>query len=64
MKANPETMKEIYRLLNEYEKDVRQARQQGSLTSDKTVDTYLRHANTFVRWCDDDFVPGSQKGRN
>ena len=28
----------------------------------KTKETYLRHAQTFVRWLDGKFVPGSRTG--
>jgi hypothetical protein len=35
----------------------------GTSLSEKTVRTYTRHAETFVRWLKDDFTPGERVGR-
>lgn len=49
MKADRNIIAEIERLLEDYEIKVERQRKAGNL-KDKTVKTYLRHANTFVRW--------------
>jgi len=62
MKANPEIMKEIERLFNEYEEEVNGAKDRGLLL-DNTVTTYLLHSRNFVRWCRGSFVPGDRNAR-
>ncbi len=59
MKTDRKTITEIERLLEEYEVEVENKRKSGVL-ADKTAKTYLHHANTFVRWCKGDFVPGAK----
>ncbi len=59
MKANEEFRGQLKRLITIYEVEVLQARKDGLLT-DSTVKTYLVHANNFVKWCNDDFVPGAK----
>lgn len=51
-----ESLREIEVALGQYRAEVNQA----SL-ADNTKDTYLLHANNFVRWLKRDFEPG---GRN
>jgi len=60
MKADKNFINQFERLLERYEIEVEEKRKKRILTK-KTADTYLRHVNTFLRWCKDDFVPG---GRN
>lgn len=60
MKADWEFRRRLEELLREYENDVLQAMRSGLLT-ESTARTYLLHANNFLKWCKDDFVPG---GRN
>lgn len=59
MKADRNIITQIERLLEEYEIEVEEKRRNGIL-KDKTAKTYRRHANTFIRWCKDDFVPGER----
>jgi len=60
MRANENILNEIERLLQEYEIEVEAKRTAGELNY-ATAKTYLRHANTFVRWCKGDFAPGEGK---
>ena len=53
MKVSPSAFEEIDRALAHYTREVEETN-----LSDKTKQTYLRHANTFVRWLADDFTPG------
>lgn len=57
MRENVEFINQLERLLGDYEKEVIQAKKNGLLT-ESTTRTYLLHANNFVKWCKDDFVPG------
>lgn len=50
---------EIQRALDEYTTEVDKAN-----LSRRTKRTYLQHAGTFVRWLDDNFVPGGRGGRS
>lgn len=60
MRADRNIINEIERLLEEYEIEV-EAKRKAGILEDSTTRTYLRHANTFVRWCKGDFVPGERK---
>jgi len=60
MKTDKDTILEMERLLEEYDIEIEAKRKAGVL-EDKTAITYLRHANTFVRWCKGEFVPGEKK---
>lgn len=60
VKADGEFRSRLEELLWDYENEVLQAKHSGLLT-ESTARTYLLHANNFVKWCKDDFVPG---GRN
>ena len=60
MRANRNIIAELEKLLEEYEIEVEEKRKAGVLENN-TAKTYLRHANTFVRWCKGDFVPGIRK---
>jgi len=46
----------LRRLLNDYRQEVEAAE-----LSDETRKTYVRHAETFVRWLDGDFTPGATR---
>lgn len=48
-------LEEVKAALGEYEKEV-----ESTSLARKTKDTYLRHAQTFVRWLEGDFEPGSR----
>ena len=56
MKLSAFAMKEVEAALEKYRREVEKA----PLKSD-TKRTYLRHAETFVRWLNDDFVPGENR---
>ena len=60
MRKDRNVIAELERLLEKYEIEIEGKRKTGIL-EDKTAKTYLRHANTFVRWCKGDFVPGIRK---
>jgi ABC-type Zn uptake system ZnuABC Zn-binding protein ZnuA len=60
VKVNEESRKQLEKLLETYESEVKQAQKNGLLT-DSTARTYLLHASNFVKWCKGDFIPG---GRN
>lgn len=60
MRTDRNIIVELERLLEEYDVEIEGKRKSGIL-EDKTAKTYLRHANTFVRWCRGDFVPGERK---
>ena len=46
-------LKEVQGALEEYRQEV-----EDTNLAQRTKDTYLRHADTFVRWLDYDFEPG------
>lgn len=60
MRKDRNVIAELERLLEKYEIEIEGKRKTGIL-EDKTAKTYLRHANTFVRWCKGDFVSGIRK---
>ncbi|WP_026573717.1 hypothetical protein [Bacillus sp. UNC438CL73TsuS30] len=60
MKVSQEIYKEIDRLYDQYEREVKEAKRMGLLT-DSTARTYLLHSSNFLKWCRNDFQPG---GRN
>lgn len=55
-------IREVERLLGEYEREVESARREGRL-ADASARTYILHATNFVRWIRGDFEPGSQGPR-
>ena len=55
MKVTPSALIEIKAALAEYTEEV-----EATSMSINTKGTYLRHANTFVRWLEDDFIPGER----
>lgn len=57
MKANKEFLNQPEILCKEYEKEVLEVQGNGFL-QENTTQTYLQHANNFVKWCNGDFVPG------
>ena len=52
-------LKQVREALRQYEQEVEAAELQES-----TKRTYLRHAETFCRWLDDDFEPGANVGED
>lgn len=54
MKISKAALDEVRAALLKYEQEVDQTR-----LRDKTKQTYLHHASTFVRWLADDFTPGA-----
>lgn len=60
MRASKDFIKQLELLLEEYEQEVTNKMNVGIL-EEKTAKTYLRHASTFVRWCNSDFEPGVRK---
>lgn len=55
MKVSFEALREVERALEAYKEEVSRAG-----LAEKTVWTYTRHAETFVRWLKDDFTPGER----
>ena len=49
-----DALRQVQSALDQYEKQV----EASSLTR-STKNTYTLHASNFVRWLDDDFVPGA-----
>lgn len=47
-------LEDVKNALENYREEVN-----ASNLAPETKRTYLRHADTFVRWLDDDFVPGA-----
>jgi hypothetical protein len=60
MRTTPETIEEMGRLYEAYEREVKARKNEGILTH-KTVNTYLPHAWRFIRWCKGEFIPGIRK---
>ena len=54
-KISKDALKQVQAALDQYEKEV----DASSLTR-STKNTYFLHAWHFVRWLDDDFVPGAK----
>lgn len=63
MRATEDFMKQLEKLYQSYEQEVKDKKERG-LLAEKTARTYLRHSGTFVRWCKEDFVPGVMKEKN
>ena len=57
-KVSPSALREVRDALRQYELTVVATEMQWS-----TKNTYLSHANNFVRWLADDFEPGATIGR-
>ena len=53
-KITRDVLRQVQDALEQYEEEV-----EASSMTRSTKDTYLRHAWHFVRWLDDDFVPGA-----
>ena len=53
-KVSESTIREVQVALEAYRREVH-----DSGLKESTKWTYLRHADTFVRWLNDDFVPGT-----
>ena len=62
MRTDKGTIAEMERLLEEYDIEVEAKRKKGILKN-KTARTYLLHAENFVRWCKEEFIPGARKLR-
>ncbi len=56
MRVSSKTLQEVEEAHREYEKEV-----QASNMTPSAKRTYLLHAEHFVRWLKDDFVPGARK---
>ena len=56
MKTDQQTMQEIRRLLDDYVQVCNK-----NLGTPISRDTYIRYARMFVRWIDDDFMPGGTR---
>lgn len=52
-KVNPETLRVVQEALERYKIEV-----ESTGLRPTTKDTYILHAEHFVRWLDDDFEPG------
>jgi len=53
MKASQEFIKQLEELYQSYEHEVNE-----KVKKKTTLDTYLRHSGTFIRWIKGDFEPG------
>jgi hypothetical protein len=60
MRTDKRTIAEMERLLEEYDTEVEAKRKEGILKN-KTAKTYLLHAENFVKWCKEEFIPGIRK---
>ena len=56
MRVSSKALQEIEAAFREYEREVESSNMMPS-----TKKTYLLHAEHFVRWLKDDFVPGARK---
>lgn len=55
IKLRPDALAQVSTALEQYKREVHNAG-----LAQKTQTTYIRHAETFVRWLRGDFVPGSR----
>jgi hypothetical protein len=53
MKASQDFINQLEELYQAYEQEVKE-----NVKKKTTIDTYLRHSGTFVRWVKNDFEPG------
>jgi hypothetical protein len=53
-KLQPDSLREVEAALARYVHEVQQSK-----IAPTTKRTYIRHAETFVRWLNDDFTPGA-----
>lgn len=58
MKISKQALEEVRAALERYREEVAEAG-----LAPLTEKTYLHHAETFVRWLEDDFTPGSRVDR-
>ena len=56
-KLSQDALSRVQAALRDYIAEV-----EASKLRPKAKGTYIRHAQTFVRWLDDDFEPGSRTG--
>jgi hypothetical protein len=56
MQISRKALEEVEQALDRYHDAV-----EGTSLEEKTKRTYVRHADTFVRWLKDEFEPGSRK---
>jgi len=59
-RTNNQTIVELEKLLDLYEREVEERKKDGCLKP-STVDTYLTHTRHFIRWCKGEFIPGGKK---
>lgn len=63
MKADPKFIEQLFRLYDEYSKEIEVLQREGWL-KDTAANTYLLHSNNFCRWVKGEFEPGAKnKGR-
>ncbi|WFD08763.1 hypothetical protein [Tepidibacter hydrothermalis] len=60
MKTNKDTIAEIERIFDEYEKEISNL-EQKSIIAPNISKTYLLYSRNFIRWCKDESVPGGTK---
>jgi hypothetical protein len=56
MRVTSKALQEIESAFRDYEREVESSNMTGS-----TKHTYLLHAENFLRWLKDEFVPGTRK---
>ena len=56
-KVEPSCLKQVRKAFDKYREEV-----EASMLAPNTQRTYLQHAETFVRWLEDDFEPGVNVG--
>ena len=56
-KVSPEALAEVQHAINEYREKIEDARNSGHLHGN-TCRTYLRGAESFVRWLSGEYEPG------
>lgn len=61
-KVSPEALAEVQHAINEYREKIEEARDSGHLHSN-TGRTYLRGAESFVRWLSGEYEPGVRSKR-
>ncbi|MCF2446571.1 hypothetical protein L0657_21620 [Dyadobacter sp. CY345] len=58
MKTNLELAEEINRLMSLYINEI-----ESSNLKPLTANMYITHTQNFIRWIEDDFVPGERAGK-
>ncbi len=55
-KISPQALKEVEQAFEDWKEEV-----EASNLTQSSKETYIGHPNHFVRWLNDDFVPGGSK---